>query len=192
MRLDFRDLLGKEENETKARPEWGERVAGSRRSMQDKRVSTQRQNTQKFSAITNKQKKCKKWTYNFMSCEIESPLPDFYLLVDNEELCHLRQRWVIKATGRREIRPVWLESGRPWFSGKALYIWASSSETHKLCELQCVSDSRSKSHPLQTLVKGKDTPLNQQPERESQPRQNSWARKTGGEPPRAIAAEWGL
>ena len=41
-----------------------------------------------------------------MTCEIESPLPDFYLLVDNEELCHLRQRWVIKATGRREIRPV--------------------------------------------------------------------------------------
>lgn len=41
-----------------------------------------------------------------MTCEIELPLADFYLWVDNEELCHLRQGWVIKATGRRGIGPV--------------------------------------------------------------------------------------
>lgn len=32
-----------------------------------------------------------------MTCEIELPLTDFYLLVDDEELCHLKQGWVIKS-----------------------------------------------------------------------------------------------
>lgn len=37
-----------------------------------------------------------------MACEIESPLAEFYLLVDNEELPHLRQAQVVKASGKGE------------------------------------------------------------------------------------------
>lgn len=83
-----------------------------------------------------------------MTCEIELPLTDFYLLVDNEELCHLRQGWVIKATGRRGIRPVWLESRRPWCPGQPLYIWASPSGSRELCELQCFSVPRAHVSPV--------------------------------------------
>lgn len=37
-----------------------------------------------------------------MACEIESPLTGFYLLVGNEELPHLRQARVVKASGKGE------------------------------------------------------------------------------------------
>ena len=148
--------------------------------------------TQKFSAIINKQKKCKKWTYNFMTCEIESPLPDFYLLVDNEELCHLRQRWVIKATGRREIRPVWLDSGRPWFSGKALYIWVSSSGSHKLCELQCVADSRVQVSPIVNTSERQGRPLKSAAWERKPTQTEQLGKEDRWGAPRAVAAEQSL
>lgn len=94
-----------------------------------------------------------------MTCEIELPLTDFYLSVDNEELCHLWQGWVIKATGRRGIRPVWLESRRPWFPVQALYTWVSPSGNRELYELQCFSHSRVPASPIVNTSERQGCPL---------------------------------
>lgn len=94
-----------------------------------------------------------------MTCEIELPLTDFYLSVDNEELCHLWQGWVIKATGRRGIRPVWLESRRPWFQVQALYTWVSPSGNRELYELQCFSHSRVPASPIVNTSERQGCPL---------------------------------
>lgn len=116
--------------------------------------------TPEFCAIINKKKTCKKWTYNFMTCEIELPLSDFYFLVGNEELCHLRQGWGIKAPGRRGIRPVWLESRRPWVPGQALCIWASPAEAVSFVNYRASQPPGSMSlSPIINTCERQDLPL---------------------------------
>lgn len=60
-------------------------------------------NTEVFHHNKQEKEKWEKWAYNFMACEIESPLTEFYLLVDNEELPHLRQAWVVKASEKQGL-----------------------------------------------------------------------------------------
>lgn len=63
-----------------------------------------------------------------MACEIESPLLEFYLLVDNEELPHLRQAQVVKASGKGEnwvylIRNQKALASKPHFMYLSFFHW---------------------------------------------------------------------
>lgn len=129
---------------------------------------------------------CKKWTYNFMTCEIELPLTDFYLLVDNEELCHLRQGRVIKATGRQGNQACLIRIQEALIS-KPGFIYLSFIHCKSWALWITVLLSGVSPSTINTRER-QGHPLKSVPWERKQARHRSWAKKTAGEFPEAMAA----